>query len=227
MKLTVIIPTLNEASTLIQTLEPLQRWRDRIELIVADGGSTDGTREAARPLVDQVIACPLGRARQMNHATQAATGDAFLFLHADTRLPADFLTRIESTLASERHLWGRFDIRFEPSNRSMNVVAWMVNRRSRLTGVCTGDQAIFVRAQVFRDFGGFEDMPLMEDIEFSRRLRYLTPPACLDAKVVTSSRRWMQHGIIRTVLLMWWLRLLFWLGVSPERLVRIYYPKHS
>lgn len=227
MKLTVIIPTLNEASTFIHTLEPLQPLRDRVELIVADGGSTDGTCDIAKPLVDTVVTCPLGRARQMNHGAQAGSGDALLFLHADTRLPADFLTRIESALASESHLWGRFDIRLEPSSRSMRLVAWMVNRRSRLTGVCTGDQAIFVRAQVFRDFGGFKDIPLMEDVEFSRRLRYLTPPACLDAKVVTSSRRWMQNGTLRTVVLMWWLRLLFWLGVSPQRLVRIYYPEHS
>ncbi|SDR98196.1 transferase 2, rSAM/selenodomain-associated [Halopseudomonas xinjiangensis] len=227
MKLSVIIPTLNEQATLERTLTALQRWRDELELIVVDGGSTDRTRDIAEPLVDHVHRAPLGRARQMNLGAELASGDALLFLHADTFLPPGFLPLIRQALADETHLWGRFDLSFEPSNRRLGLVAWMVNRRSRLTHVCTGDQGIFVRTQVFRDFGGFRNIPLMEDIEFSRRLRYLTPPACLDAKVVTSSRRWMEEGVLRTIVLMWWLRLLYWLGVSPERLVRIYYPGHS
>ena len=150
-----------------------------------------------------------------------------MFLHADTLLPPGFLPLIRQALAEETHLWGRFDLCFEPRNRRLDMVAWMINRRSRLTSVCTGDQAIFVRTQVFRDFGGFRDIPLMEDIEFSRRLRYLTPPACLTARVITSSRRWMDKGVARTIVLMWWLRLLYWLGVPPERLVRIYYPQRT
>lgn len=227
MKLSVIIPALNEAGTLEHTLAPLQPWRKELEIIVVDGGSTDATRDVAEPLADQVLVAPLGRARQMNCGADAAHGSAFLFLHADTLLPLGFMPLIRQALADETHLWGRFDLSFAPRNRRMDLVAWMINRRSRLTNVCTGDQAIFVRAQVFRDFGGFTDIPLMEDIEFSRRLRYLTPPACVEAKVVTSSRRWMEKGVFRTITLMWWLRLLYWLGVSPERLVRIYYPGHS
>ncbi len=227
MKLSVIIPTLNEQGTLERTLTVLQRWRDEIELIVVDGGSTDRTRAIAEPLVDQVHLAPRGRARQMNTGAEFASGDAFLFLHADTLLPPGFLPLIRQALADGTHLWGRFDLSFEPSNRRLDLVAWMINRRSRLTRVCTGDQAIFVRAHVFRDFGGFRNIPLMEDIQFSRRLRYLTPPACLDAKVITSSRRWLEKGVLRTIVLMWWLRLLYWLGVSPDRLVRIYYPGRS
>lgn len=227
MKLSVIIPTLNEEMTLQRTLSALQRWRGDLELIVVDGGSTDRTRDIAAPLVDVVHISAPGRARQMNAGADLATGDALLFLHADTLLPPGFLPLIRQALADETHLWGRFDLSFEPRNRRLDLVAWLVNRRSRLTRVCTGDQAIFVHAQVFRDFGGFHDMPLMEDIEFSRRLRYLTPPACLDARVVTSSRRWMANGVVRTIVLMWWLRLLYWLGVSPDRLARIYYPHRS
>lgn len=227
MKLSVIIPTLNEQDTLPHTLTGLQHWRDDVELIVVDGGSTDRTRDIAAPLVDHVRVTAPSRARQMNAGAELATGDALLFLHADTLLPPGFLSLIRQALADETHLWGRFDLSFEPRNSRLNLIAWMINKRSRWTRVCTGDQGIFVRAQVFRDFGGFRNIPLMEDIQLTRRLRYLTPPACLDAKVVTSSRRWLEKGIERTIVLMWWLRLLYWLGVPPEKLVRLYYPGRS
>ncbi|UAW99420.1 TIGR04283 family arsenosugar biosynthesis glycosyltransferase [Halopseudomonas nanhaiensis] len=227
MRLSVIIPTLNEQDTLQRTLSGLQHWRDDVEIIVVDGGSTDRTRDIAAPLVDHLRVTAPGRARQMNAGAELATGDALLFLHADTLLPSGFLALIRQALADETHLWGRFDLCFEPRNRRLDLVAWMINKRSRVTRICTGDQGIFMLTQVFRDFGGFRNIPLMEDIQFTRRLRYLTPPACLDAKVVTSSRRWIEKGIGRTIVLMWWLRLLYWLGVSPDRLVRLYYPGRS
>lgn len=227
LKLSVIIPTLNEATVLERTLAPLQAYRDQLEIIVVDGGSTDATRKIAAPLADKVISSPSGRARQMNAGADIATGKTMLFLHADTLLPENFHLQIDRELTTTASLWGRFDIKFDTPSRKMRTIAWWINKRSRLTRVCTGDQAIFVRSNIFRDFGRFSEIPLMEDIELSSRLRYLTPPACIAIPVVTSSRRWREKGTLRTVLLMWRLRLLYWLGVSPDRLVRIYYPDHQ
>lgn len=224
LKISVIVPTLNEAPNLSKTLAPLQSWRGRLEIIVVDGGSTDGTLRIAEKLADKVLQSEPGRARQMNAGFEVATGRAVLFLHADTLLPEDFHQHVTRALTETASLWGRFDVRFQPTTPLLRLVAWMMNRRSRLTRVCTGDQAIFVRSCVFRDFGRFADIPLMEDIELTRRLRYLTPPACIRSPVVTSSRRWIEKGTVRTILLMWRLRLLYWLGVSPERLARAYYP---
>jgi len=226
LKISVVVPTLNEAPNLGKTLAPLQplRERGRIEILVVDGGSTDGTLALAERFSDSVIRSEPGRARQMNAGAKTATGQALLFLHADTLLPKDFHEQITHALTRTGALWGRFDVTFEPSTPLLRLVAWMINHRSRLTRVCTGDQAIFVRSCIFRNFGNFAEIPLMEDIELTRRLRYLTAPACVRSPVVTSSRRWLRHGTLRTIVLMWRLRLLYWLGVSPERLARIYYP---
>lgn len=227
LTISVVVPTLNEANNLANTLEPLRRLRGRVEVIVVDGGSTDATLSIAHQLADKVLSSLPGRARQMNAGADVANGRAILFLHADTLLPADFPEQVNRALTETASLWGRFDITYSPSTPLLRVVAWMVNRRSRLTSVCTGDQAIFVRACIFRDFGRFAEIPLMEDVELSRRLRYLTPPACIDSRVISSSRRWLEKGTLRTILLMWRLRLLYWFGIPAERLAQIYYPGRS
>jgi len=219
--LSIIIPARNEAQQIVASLQPLQPYRPQVEIIVVDGGSSDNTAALAAPLCDQVLRSPPGRARQMNLGANAAQSSALLFLHADTQLPPDFARHIQLSLAAG-HRWGRFDVRLVPGSRLLRVIGWMMNQRSRLTGVCTGDQGIFVENALFRELGGYPDIPLMEDIALSKRLRRHGRPACLQPALCTSSRRWQQHGTLRTVVLMWWLRALYWLGVSPHRLARWY-----
>jgi rSAM/selenodomain-associated transferase 2 len=180
-------------------------------VIVVDGGSDDGTAGLAAGLCDRVMVAPRGRAAQMNAGAREARGDILLFLHADTRLPENFIL--------DRHAWGRFDVRIEGRHPFLPVVAWAMNLRSRLTGIATGDQAIFVRREAFP---GFPELPLMEDVAFSKAMKRRSRPACLREKVTTSGRRWESRGVVRTVLLMWQLRLLFFLGISAERLARRY-----
>jgi rSAM/selenodomain-associated transferase 2 len=221
--LTIVVPVLNEAMQIVASLRELATLRARgAEVIVADGGSTDATAEWARPLADQVLQCPRGRARQMNFGAAQARGQTLLFLHADTRLPAGALVAIESALANPRAHWGRFDVRIEGRPRVLKLVAWMMNLRSRLSGIATGDQAIFVRRASFLRVGGFPDQPLMEDIELSKRLRALARPVCLRQRVATSGRRWEREGVWRTIALMWRLRWLYWTGTPPERLAQLY-----
>jgi rSAM/selenodomain-associated transferase 2 len=224
MRLSIVVPTLNEAEGIAAALMPLQGLRTQgHELIVADGGSADATATLAAPLADRVIAAPRGRARQMNAGAAAADGEALLFLHADTRLPDGAAAVIEAALAG--HVWGRFDVRIAGRPFMLHVVAALMNLRSRLTGIATGDQALFVTRATFAAAGGFPDLPLMEDIELSRRLKRLGPPACLRARVLTSGRRWERHGVWRTILLMWRLRFDYWRGVPAARLARRYYPE--
>jgi len=189
-------------------------------VIVADGGSDDRTPELAAPLADRVIAAPRGRARQMNAGAAAAGGAALLFLHADTRLPPEAARLILDALKEKP--WGRFDVRIESDHPLLRVVAFAMNLRSRLTGIATGDQAIFVRRAAF---AGFPDIPLMEDIEFCAAMKRLSRPACLRARVTTSGRRWERDGALRTVLLMWRLRFAYFLGASPDELARRYVHK--
>jgi rSAM/selenodomain-associated transferase 2 len=186
-------------------------------VIVADGGSGDGTPRLAQPHCDRVVHCGRGRALQMNAGARAASGDALLFLHADTRLPA-FSDELVLDALKER-AWGRFDVAIDSSRPLLRVVAWAMNLRSRLTGIATGDQAIFVRRGAF---AGFPEIALMEDNAFSAAMRRAARPACLRSRVVTSGRRWESRGVLRTVLLMWRLRLLYFLGTAPERLARLY-----
>lgn len=216
--LSVVVPVRNEAAGIALVLEQLQALRDQLEIIVVDGGSEDDTVELARPLADRVIESSPGRARQMNAGAQQASGEVVLFLHADTQLPAGFERMIGETQ------WGRFDVRLAPSSPILNLVAWMMNHRSRLTGICTGDQAIFVRRDLFNRLGGYADIPLMEDIDLSQRLKRIAPPVCIRQPVTASSRRWQHHGVFRTITMMWWLRLQYWAGVSPARLAEKYYP---
>jgi rSAM/selenodomain-associated transferase 2 len=224
MHLSIILPTLDEEDGIDAALAPLQALRRAgHEVIVADGGSTDGTPALATPLADRVIQSTRGRARQMNAGAAVAGGDALLFLHADTRLPDGAAERIAEVLAD--HAWGRFDVRIEGRPALLGVVAAMMNLRSRLTGIATGDQAIFVSRAAFDTVGGFPDQPLMEDIELSKRLKRLGRPASLRDKVITSGRRWEHHGVWRTILLMWRLRFDYWRGVPAERLARRYFPE--
>ena len=215
LTLSVVVPVLNEAGAIRAALEALAPLRARgHEVIVVDGGSTDGTPTLAAGLCDQVLRAARGRALQMNAGARAATGEVLLFLHADTHLPpgADALVLNCST-------WGRFDVEIEGRHPLLRVVACAMNLRSRLTGIATGDQAIFVRRALFP---GFPEIPLMEDIALSRVLKKIDSPLCLRQRVVTSGRRWEAHGVLRTIFLMWRLRLLYFLGVSPDALARKY-----
>ncbi|HEX5092365.1 MAG TPA: TIGR04283 family arsenosugar biosynthesis glycosyltransferase [Burkholderiales bacterium] len=217
-RLSVVVPALNEAAGIGACLEALAPLRARgHEVIVVDGGSADGTPARAAPLADRVLQGPRGRAAQMNAGAAAASGQALLFLHADTRLPpgADGLVRD----ALKAHAWGRFDVSIDSDDPRLAVIAYFINRRSRLSGIATGDQAIFVRRDAFP---GFPPIALMEDVAFSRQMKQVSPPACLAARAVTSARRWEQHGVARTVLLMWRLRYEYWRGADPDELARRY-----
>ncbi len=217
-RLSIIVPVLNEAGILARALQGLAPLRARgHEVLVVDGGSEDGTRDIAAPLADRVLAAPRGRARQMNAGAAAATGDVLLFLHADTELPR--AADEEIFRAIKTHSWGRFDVRIDCASPLLPVVAFFMNQRSRLTGVATGDQAIFVRREAFP---GFPEIALMEDIAFSSAMKRRGAPACLRAQVTTSGRRWERDGVLRTVLLMWRLRLAYALGTPPEELARRY-----
>jgi rSAM/selenodomain-associated transferase 2 len=224
MKLSIIIPTLNEADTISETLSTLQRQRNNdIELIVADGGSADRTVALARTCANIVVTSAPGRARQMNHGAAVARGDVLLFLHADTHLPDKFVDAIDHGLAEGGHHWGYFDISLSGHQPSFRVIETLINVRTGITGIAGGDQALFVYREVFEKIGGFPDIRLMEDIALSRRLRRLSRPARIRQRATTSSRRWQEHGITRTIVLMWYLRLAYYCGADPDRLWRHYY----
>ncbi len=222
-RVSIIIPTLNEASNIEAALTCLQPWRARgHEVIVADGGGEDRTADLARPLADRVVAAPRGRAHQMNAGARAARGDVLLFLHADTRLPEDADRLILEGLERSGLAWGRFDIRIDGRLALLRIVAWCMNCRSRLTSVCTGDQSIFVQRDLFTRLGGYPGIELMEDIALSKLLRRYSRPLRIAHTALTSARRWEARGVLRTVLLMWWLRLRYFLGTSPAHLLRVY-----
>ncbi len=217
-RLSVVVPALNEAAGIADCLRRLAPLRARgHEVIVVDGGSTDGTLQLAQPLADCVLAAPRGRAAQMNAGARAASGDALLFLHADTELPPQAERAVLEALRT--HAWGRFDVRIDSRDARLAIVGFCMNWRSRLTGIATGDQAIFVRRNAFAQY---PEIALMEDIAFSARMKRVSPPACLRLKVSTSARRWERNGVLRTVLLMWRLRFLYWLGADPGELARRY-----
>ena len=212
----IIVPLLNESAVvpaLILHLDSL----DAEQVVIVDGGSKDNTVELLEQAGFQVVVSSAGRATQMNVGAQHATQGLLLFLHADSRLPPNYkaeLTKVDA--------WGRFDVQFDQPSRAMSVIAFCMNWRSRLTGVATGDQAIFVDSGVFESMQGFPEMPIMEDVALCKRLRHLHAPFCSKAKVVTSARRWQQHGIVKTVLTMWCYRLIFFLGVPPDRIKKGY-----
>lgn len=220
----LIIPVLNEAPELQLRLEALQRLREQgHEVIVVDGGSHDGSPALARPLADLMLTARAGRAAQMNTGAAAASKDWLLFLHLDTQLPSSAPELLSAGIAASGREWGWFDVQLANTGWPYRVIAWHMNRRARLTRVCTGDQALFVQRAGFQVLGGFPELPLMEDVAISKLLRRRSPPLVVSAPVITSARRWERHGVLNTVLLMWRLRLLYWLGVSPDRLVSQYY----
>ena len=222
--LSIVVPTLNEAEGVAEFLQTLQPLRERgVEVIVADGGSLDATVSLATPLVDRLISCPRGRALQMNAGAAIARGNVLLFLHADCSLPADADLLIAIALLGSDHHWGRFDVRLSGAARLLRTVETMMNWRSRITGICTGDQGIFVERPLFESIGAFPPLPLMEDIAISRALKRHSAPLCLSAKITASSRRWEKQGIWRTIMLMWRLRLAYFLGARPGRLAEIYH----
>jgi rSAM/selenodomain-associated transferase 2 len=216
--LSIVIPVLDEARGIAAALAALGTLREQgAEVVVVDGGSRDDTRSLARAHCDRVVEAPRGRGAQMN---AGARGEFLVFLHADTRLPADGARAIGEALA--RGEWGRFDVAIEGADRLLALVAAMMNIRSRLTGVATGDQAIFVRRAAFDAVGGFPEIALMEDVALCKRLRQRSPPVCLRERVTTSARRWRRHGTLRTIFLMWGLRFAYALGADPRRLARRY-----
>lgn len=221
--LSVIIPARDEVAALPWLLEDLAPLRAAgAELILVDGGSRDGTPQRAASAVDRVVVSAPGRARQMNAGAHVASGRYLWFLHADTRVPPLARQRLLEVL-NEQPAWGRFDVRLSGAGPSLRLIGWMISLRSRLSGVASGDQGIFVSRALFEEQGGYADLPLMEDLELSRRLKRLARPRCLWPPLVTSSRRWERDGVWRTVLLMWRLRLAYYFGVSPEELARQYY----
>jgi rSAM/selenodomain-associated transferase 2 len=221
--LSIIVPVLNEGPTITDALARLAPLRALgVEVIVVDGGSRDATIQRARLRADRVISAPRGRALQMNAGAAKAAGDVLLFLHADTRLPPEVDRLVADGLEHSGRAWGRFDLAIEGRSPLLPVVALAMNVRSRLSGIATGDQAMFATHAAFDAAQGFPDIALMEDIVLSRRLKRVSPPVRLAALVVTSGRRWDEHGALRTIWLMWRLRLAFFFGAAPDALARRY-----
>jgi len=222
-RLSIIVPVLDESSGIVASLTSLATFRARgAEVIVVDGDSVDGTAALAKPLADFIVSSQRGRALQMNAGAAIAGGDVLLFLHVDTRLPPDADALIHQGLAHSQRAWGRFDVTIEGRHPLLPLVATLMNARSRLTGIATGDQAMFMTREAFNTAGGFPGIALMEDIALSRRLKTVSAPLCLHARGTTSGRRWESRGVARTILLMWRLRLAYFFGASPENLARRY-----
>jgi rSAM/selenodomain-associated transferase 2 len=221
--LSIIVPMLDERPALPRLLEDLQSHREEgCEVLIVDGGSRDGSSELARRAGFTVASSAPGRARQMNTGAQLARGELLLFLHADTRLPSRADRLVREVLSNAARTWGFFQVRIDGGSPVLRIVAFLMNCRSRLTGIATGDQAIFVRRSVFQRIEGYPEQPLMEDIELSKRLKRTARPICVRARATTSGRRWESRGILRAIVLMWGIRLAYWLGASPETLARRY-----
>jgi len=222
MKLfSLIIPTYNEAQGIYPFLQALQNLKEQCELIIADGGSHDKTCELTLPFVDKVIYSPKGRAIQMNAGAAVSKGEILIFLHADTFLPKNALQCIKKGIDCGAQ-WGRFDMQLVGKPIMLKVISQMMNWRSRLTGIATGDQVIFVTRQLFEQLGGYPTIALMEDIALSRQLNAIAPPLCLTEKVQSSGRRWEIFGVWRTIFLMWIIRLRYFMGEQPEVLAQLY-----
>jgi rSAM/selenodomain-associated transferase 2 len=221
-KLSAIVPMLNEAAAIANTLHAIRRGAPDAEVIVVDGGSTDASVAIARPLCDELIVAARGRARQMNAGARVSHGDALVFVHADTMVPSTFGADIASALSDSAVAGGRFDVELDASTLPYRIIGAMISLRSRISRTGTGDQAIFVRREVFDRLGGFPELELCEDLEFSRRLKRAGRVACLHARVTTSARRWSRDGVVRTVMRMWLIRAMYLMGVPPARLKRMY-----
>jgi rSAM/selenodomain-associated transferase 2 len=222
-RISIVVPTLDEELRIGATLAPLQQARrNGVEVLVADGGSLDTTVAIATGLADKVVQAPRGRALQLNAGAAGASGSLFVFLHADSMLPPDFERTLQAAVGAREQAWGRFDVRITGDHRLLRLIGIFMNARSRLTGIATGDQGIFVTRALFERTGGFPSQPLMEDIAFCKSAKRLQRPQCLHAQVSTSGRRWLRQGIWRTVLLMWRLRLAYFFGADPVQLATRY-----
>jgi rSAM/selenodomain-associated transferase 2 len=221
MRISVIVPVFNEEKNIAVTLAELQRLKPD-EMILVDGGSSDATRKICQRFGVELYLSRPGRAAQMNFGAQRASGDVLLFLHADTRLPPSAFDDIRAALQDRQVLGGRFDLQLDSPRPLLKLIGFMISLRSRLSKVGTGDQAIFVRREIFAELGGYADIPLMEDVALSRALKRRGAVACLHSRVVSSARRWEMEGIWRTILKMWTLKTLYLLGISPIRLKRYY-----
>ncbi len=223
MYISIIIPVLNEADVLAGNLQKLQSVREQgHEIVMVDGGSTDESKTLAEPYVDHLMTSRNGRARQMNTGAEVANAEVLLFLHVDTVLPEDGIDAIINAIKPGEESWGRFDVRLSGNKRFFRLIETMMNWRSRVSGIATGDQGIFISRSLFERSHGFSDIPLMEDVELCRRLKKIKAPICLSQQVITSSRRWELGGVCRTIFLMWRLRLAYWLGADPTVLARQY-----
>ena len=221
MFISIIIPVLNEEQSVKALLQQLQIYRQQgHEVIVVDGGSHDETVSISKPLADKVIMSESGRARQMNKGVAESTNEVLWFLHADTSIPENVIETIQESL--NEYEWGRFNIKLSGLHFLFRVVEKMINIRSCLSGIATGDQGIFVKRKTFESIGGYSEIPLMEDVTLSKKLKTTHQPACIKETLTTSSRRWEKNGIIKTILLMWYLRFLYWIGVTPDKLTKLY-----
>ncbi|MDX1512904.1 MAG: TIGR04283 family arsenosugar biosynthesis glycosyltransferase [Gammaproteobacteria bacterium] len=217
----------DDAACLQAQRETLRDLREQgCQVVIVDGESIDQSLEVARGISGEVLVSPPGRARQMNAGAAVARGDILLFLHADTEVSAGALAALDAA-SGDQVVWGRFDVRLRGEHWYYRVVETMMNLRSRLTGIATGDQAMFVSRELFHRIGGFPEIPLMEDIALSRRLRGLARPLCLRHRVSPSTRRWARDGMLKTTILMWRLRLAYFFGASPEILARVYYHRDT
>lgn len=220
-RISIVIPVLNEGGQLVERLQALQSFRSQCQLLVVDGGSSDASATIAAPWVDLVMIGSRGRALQMNMGAGQAEAELLLFLHADTCLPHNAVSSIVEAINNGAQ-WGRFNVKFDNPQLIFKLIALMMNVRSKLTGIATGDQALFMTRTIFQQVGGFPEIALMEDIALSTQLKRIGKPACLKAKVTTSARRWQQRGIIKTIVLMWRLRLCFYMGVEADQLAKFY-----
>ncbi|MEQ1545590.1 TIGR04283 family arsenosugar biosynthesis glycosyltransferase [Methyloglobulus sp.] len=221
MNFSIIIPTLNEELSIKQCLIALQPLRECCEIIVVDGGSTDNTERLAKPLVDKLIASEKGRAIQMNAGVENAKGNMLIFLHADTFLPPEALNHLAQAINGKQQ-WGRFDVELRGSHLMLKMIAFFMNWRSRITGIATGDQVIFVNKQLFESVGYYPVIPLMEDVALCKKLKKISPPICLKTKAISSGRRWEKFGVFKTIVLMWSLRLRYFFGADPQVLALLY-----
>ncbi|MBI5181630.1 MAG: TIGR04283 family arsenosugar biosynthesis glycosyltransferase [Nitrospirae bacterium] len=223
--ITIIIPVLNEEKNISSALENIERLDGKKEIIVVDGGSIDNTVGIVKKKGVVLLSSQKGRGCQMNKGAEIAKDETLLFLHADTKLPDNAILEIDKAMKASEIAGGRFNVRFDNNRFIFKLIAFLMNWRSRLTGISTGDQAIFIRKSIFKEIGGYSEIPLMEDIELSKKMKRKGKVACINDCVITSARKWKEEGIIKTILLMWFLRLLYFFRVSPETLSRIYYRK--
>ena len=219
--ISIIVPVRNEATRIISFLKKLQSLRQHAEIIVVDGQSKDDTAKLAEAWCDKLVASPAGRAIQMNAGAKLAQSNTLLFLHADTYLPDNAHELVEQALRENE--WGRFDIKLSGEMFMFRIIKTLINLRSRLSNIATGDQAIFLKKDLFNHIGMYDQQPLMEDIALCRKLRRHGDAACIKQKAVTSSRRWEEHGVWKTIVTMWSLRFAYFIGISPSKLYRFYY----